>query len=65
MMLQLVLGFVALAIRNAAGKTPENVNNLGTVLVISVHVLLGALLTAGMAALAAHVFRATREPGDA
>ena len=38
---------------------------LGVAMSISVHVLLGALLTAGMAALAAHVFRATREPGDA
>lgn len=57
---QIALGFVALAIRNSAGKTPENVANLGTATVISVHVLMGALLTVLMAALAAHVFRATR-----
>ena len=62
LMIQLVLGFVALAIRNSAGKTPENVANLGTALVISVHVLIGALLTMLMATLAAHVFRATRAP---
>lgn len=60
LMTQIALGFVALAIRNAAGKTPENVANLGTALVISVHVLIGALLTTLVAALAAHVFRATR-----
>ena len=60
---QILLGFVALAIRNQAGKTPENVANLGTALVISVHVLIGALLTVLAATLAAHVFRATRR-GD-
>ena len=60
LIVQIALGFVALAIRNAAGKTPENVANLGTATVISVHVLFGALLTVLMAALAAHVFRATR-----
>ena len=59
MIVQLALGFVALAIRNAAGKTEENVANLGTALVISVHVLLGAALTVLIATLAAHVFRAT------
>ena len=65
LVLQIVLGFVALAIRNAAGKTPENIANLGTALVISGHVLLGAFLTVLMATLAAHVFRATRRPdGD-
>jgi heme A synthase len=57
---QIALGFVALVIRNSAGKTPENVANLGTAAVISVHVLLGALLTVLAATLAAHVFRATR-----
>jgi hypothetical protein len=62
LILQIALGFVALAIRNNAGKTPENVANLGTAAVISVHVLFGALLTALMASLAAHVFRATRMP---
>jgi len=60
LIVQIALGFVALAIRNSAGKTPENVANLGTATVISVHVLIGALLTVLMAALAAHVFRATR-----
>lgn len=60
LIVQIVLGFVALAIRNSAGKTPENVANLGTAAVISVHVLLGALLTMLMATLAAHVHGATR-----
>ena len=60
LIVQIGLGFVALAIRNAAGKTPENIANLGTATVISVHVLLGAMLTVTIAALAAHVFRATR-----
>jgi hypothetical protein len=60
---QIALGFTALAIRNAAGKTPENVANLGTAAVISAHVLIGALLTVLVATLAAHVFRATRR-GD-
>jgi heme a synthase len=59
---QIALGFVALGIRNSAGKTPENVANLGTATVISVHVLFGAMLTVLMATLAAHVFRATRAP---
>lgn len=62
LIVQIALGFVALAIRNTAGKTPENVANFGTATVISVHVLLGALLTVLMASLAAHVFRATRSP---
>lgn len=59
---QIALGFVALAVRNERGKTPENVENLGAAVVISVHVVLGALLTMLVAALAAHVFRATRTP---
>ena len=63
LILQIALGFVALAIRNEAGKTPENVDRLGAATTISFHVLLGALLTVLMAALAAHVFRATRRPG--
>jgi len=62
LILQVALGFVALAIRNSAGKTPENVANMGTAAVISIHVLFGAMLTALMASLAAHVFRATRHP---
>jgi len=62
LILQIALGFVALAIRNDAGKQPENVDRLGAAITISVHVLLGAMLTALMAALAAHVFRATRRP---
>ncbi|HEX6811219.1 MAG TPA: COX15/CtaA family protein [Planctomycetota bacterium] len=64
LMLQIALGFVALMIRNDAGKTPENVANLGTALVISVHVLFGALLTTLMATLAAHVYRASRAPAS-
>jgi cytochrome c oxidase assembly protein subunit 15 len=57
---QIALGFVALAIRNPAGKHEGNVANLVTALVISVHVLIGALLTMFVATLAAHVFRGTR-----
>jgi heme A synthase len=64
LILQIALGFVALVIRNDAGKTPENVANLGTATVISVHVLFGALLTTLMATLAAHVFRASRAPAS-
>ncbi len=63
LILQIVLGFVALAIRNDAGKAPENVDRLGAATTISFHVLIGALLTVLIAALAAHVFRATRRPG--
>lgn len=61
---QLALGFVALLVRNQAGKTPENVANLGTATLISVHVVLGALLTVLTATLAAHIFRATRVIGS-
>jgi heme A synthase len=59
---QVALGFVALAVRNPAGKTEANVDRLGIAFVISVHVLIGALLTMLVATLAAHVFRATRAP---
>ncbi|MCK5945329.1 MAG: COX15/CtaA family protein [Planctomycetes bacterium] len=64
LILQIALGFVALAIRNEAGKAPENIDRLGAAITISFHVLLGALLTTLMAALAAHVYRATRSPGS-
>ena len=63
LILQIVLGFVALVIRNEAGKSPENVDRLGAATTISFHVLIGAMLTVLIAALAAHVFRATRRPG--
>ncbi len=63
LILQIALGFVALVVRNSAGKSAENVANLGTAALISVHVLLGAVLTLLAATLAAHVFRATRAPG--
>jgi heme A synthase len=59
---QIALGFVALVVRNPDGKRPENVDNLGAAVVISSHVVIGALLTTLVAALAAHVFRATRVP---
>ncbi len=62
MIVQIALGFVALGFRNAAGKTPENIANLGTAMVISVHVLFGTMLMVLVAMLAAHVFRATRAP---
>jgi heme A synthase len=65
LIVQFALGFVALLVRNDAGKTPDNVARLGPATLISVHVLLGAGLTMLMATLAAHVFRATRAPGDA
>ncbi|HEU4417820.1 MAG TPA: COX15/CtaA family protein [Planctomycetota bacterium] len=64
LILQIALGFVALLIRNDAGKTPENVANPVTAIVISVHVLFGAVLTTLMATLAAHVFRASRAPAS-
>jgi cytochrome c oxidase assembly protein subunit 15 len=59
---QIGLGFVALVIRNPAGKQETNVEYLGTAATISTHVLIGALLTALVSSLAAHVFRATRAP---
>lgn len=65
MMLQIALGFVVLAVRNPDGKTAENVHRLGAATVISIHVVIGALLTVLVAALAAHVFRATRVPTPA
>jgi len=67
LIVQLALGFVALLVRNDAGKSPANVANLGTAALISVHVLIGALLTVLATTLAAHVFRATRRdaPQDA
>lgn len=57
---QIALGFVVLVVRNPDGKRPENVENLGAATTISVHVVIGALLTVLMATLAAHVFRASR-----
>lgn len=62
LIVQFALGFLALLVRNNAGKTPANVANLGTAALISVHVLIGALLTVLATTLAAHVFRATRRP---
>lgn len=62
LILQIVLGFIALLVRNSAGKTPENVANLGTASLITAHVLLGALLTVFATTLCAHVFRGSRRP---
>ena len=62
LMVQIALGFVVLAVRNPEGKHPDNVARIGAALVVSVHVLLGALLTMLLALLTAHVFRATRLP---
>lgn len=62
LIVQIALGFVALLVRNSAGKTPANVDDPGIALLISVHVLCGALLTVLVATLAAHVFRGTRRP---
>ena len=61
-MLPDVTGCMPLIVRNSAGKTPENVANLGTAALISVHVFLGAMLTVLAATLCAHVFRGTRRP---
>jgi hypothetical protein len=60
MMVQIALGFWVLGVRNPAGKTPENVQQLGTAAIVSTHVVIGALLTVLMATLWAHVHRATR-----
>jgi heme A synthase len=60
LILQIALGFVVLLIRPEGGKSPENVQDLGTASVISLHVVFGALLTVLLAVFAAHVFRATR-----
>ena len=62
LIVQIALGFVALAVRSDAGKQPENVDRLGAAITISLHVLIGALLTSLTAALVAHVYRATRRP---
>jgi heme a synthase len=62
MVVQIALGFVVLSVRNPAGKTPDNVQQLGKAATISAHVVLGALLTVLMATLWAHVHRATRAP---
>lgn len=63
LVLQIALGFVVLAIRPAGGKRAASVDDLGTAAVISVHVVIGALLTVLLATLAARVFRATRREG--
>ena len=57
LVVQLVLGFVALLIRT--GKSPENVEQLVRASLISSHVLAGSLLTVTASLLAAHVFRGT------
>lgn len=62
LIVQIALGFVVLVLRNPDGKRPENVEELGNAAIISVHVVLGALLTVLVATLCAHVFRATRRP---
>ncbi|MBM4061868.1 MAG: hypothetical protein FJ265_12345 [Planctomycetes bacterium] len=62
---QIGLGFTALLLRNPAGKTQQNVEQLGAAFAISLHVLVGALVTVLAATLAAHVFRATRRPDAA
>lgn len=57
LVVQLVLGFVALLVRT--GKHPENVQHLWRAALISAHVLFGSLLTVAASLLAAHVFRGT------
>lgn len=58
LVLQVVLGFVALLVRR--GKHPENIEHLWRASLISSHVLVGALLTLFASLLAAHVFRGCR-----
>ncbi|HLQ38226.1 MAG TPA: COX15/CtaA family protein [Planctomycetota bacterium] len=55
LLLQLVLGFMALLVRT--GKQPQNVDHLWRSALISMHVLVGALLTATAALLWAHIAR--------
>lgn len=61
LMLQVVLGFVALLVRR--GKDPENIEYLWRASLISAHVLLGILLTVLLSLLAVHVRRGTLLPG--
>lgn len=55
LVLQLVLGFIALLVRT--GKDPKNVEHLWRAALISSHVLTGSLLTVTASLLSAHVFR--------
>ncbi|MGE3171645.1 MAG: heme A synthase [Planctomycetota bacterium] len=61
LVVQIVLGFVALLVRT--GKHPENVEQLWRAALISTHVLIGALLTVTQSLLTAHVFRGTAPAG--
>lgn len=60
LVLQLVLGFIALLVRT--GKDPKNVEHLWRAALISSHVLVGSLLTVTASLLAAHVFRGAVRP---
>jgi cytochrome c oxidase assembly protein subunit 15 len=53
---QVILGVIALIVRTGV-KDPKNVEQLFTCTLISMHVLVGALLTVTTAVLAAHVYR--------
>jgi len=59
-MLQVVLGFVALLVRR--GKDPENIEYLWRASLITSHVILGILLTVLLSLLAVHVRRGTLVP---
>jgi cytochrome c oxidase assembly protein subunit 15 len=62
LILQILLGFVALLVRTR--KDPANVEHLLRAGLISTHVLVGALLFLTTTLLAAHVFRGTRRDVD-
>ena len=55
---QIALGFGALLVRT--GKDPKNIQYLWRALLISSHVLVGAMLTVTTSLLAAHVRRGSR-----
>jgi heme A synthase len=63
LVLQILLGFVALMIRT--GKDPKNVEHLWRAALISAHVLTGSLLTVTASLLAAHVYRGALRPVEA
>lgn len=60
LVVQIALGFGALLVRT--GKDPKNIQFLWRALLISSHVLIGALLTVTTSLLAAHVRRGSRSP---
>ncbi len=63
LVVQVVLGFVALLVRT--GKDPKNVEHLWRAALISTHVLTGSLLIVTASLLCAHTFRGATRPGEA